>query len=779
MRELRALRVLEFQSIRDRLAAHCQTELGQEKAVELSPSFDESEVWELLDTTREAYERLGHGSPPNLSPVKDVRGALKRASKGGHLGGKELYEIGIALQVVRFLKEYIEADKSSIKLNEHSVGLIPQQKVEDALLYSLEPDGELKDSASPELMSLRTRKKGAQAKILERIQAYTSGKQRELLSDPIYTVREGRYVIPLKAENRGKIRGILHDTSATGQTLFIEPDDVVNAANALREIESAEREEELKILRDLTKRLVNIADVILGSLLIVAELDFIFGKARLGYELKGCFPDRVKGNFIQVEGGRHPLLDPAKVVPISLKVGRGASVLITGPNTGGKTVAIKTVGLFVAMAQSGLMLPAYHVRLGAFTQIWADIGDEQSIEQSLSTFSGHIKNIASALNLLESGGLVLLDEIGAGTDPAEGAALARSILEALSARGAIILASTHYGELKAFAFTDENFTNASMEFDAKTLRPTYRVVMGAAGASQALKIAEKYGISKELVERAKENLSEQERDVAEMLANLENAQKQARAAQSEADRKIAELKKLEEEANRKLREADDIRKRANSRAHDAIESTLREIRIQADDLITQLKKSGGSNDIQRVRRDLEALDTIGKELAANFKPKDSKINAPSTETFSVGDAVTIQGYTHAGTILQLLDNNQAVVQSGPLKLTVPTYKLAKATKVNKGTGSSARQLVRAKVASMGTEIHLRNKRAEPALEELEKFIDDAILGAAPWVRIVHGKGDGILRQITQEFLKKHPEVKRFRDGEPAEGGQGVTIAEFR
>ena len=746
--------------------------MGSEIALSLQPSFAEQEIWEQLDQTAEAFDLLGTNPPPNINGVHDVRGPLKLASKGAMLGGNEIYQIGYAHSAIRTMREYLEkAQTQKIEF----IGLESDPKIEREILFAFESDGSIKDEASPALGELRRKKRTAQARIIERIQAYTSGPNRDLLSDPIYTVRQGRYVIPLKAEYKGRIKGIIHDTSATGSTIFLEPDDVLNAANAARQIETQEREEEKRLLTLFSRKVGNIATITIGALTELGKVDITFAKARLGAEMRAQVPIRTSGHHIEVKSGRHPLLDPNSVIPTDIELGGEQSVLITGPNTGGKTVAIKAVGLFVAMMQSGLLPPALHCRFGHFTQLWADIGDEQSIEQSLSTFSAHLKNIASALNNLKTGALILLDEIGAGTDPAEGAALAQSILLEFQSKGGTVLASTHYGELKAFAFSTVGFINASMEFDQKTLRPTYRLILGAAGASQALRIAERYGIQPHVVERAKEGLSTQQRDIAEMLQNLENAQKQARAAQSEADRKLGELKQLEAVAERKLQDAEDIRKRANERAKDAIDSELRNIRIEAEELFEQVKKGKGT--VQDAREKIRAIDHKGKHLAKPFQPK--KTVESTQVALKKGDHVSVLGFQQNGVLLEDPSGREVLVQMGIAKMKIDIRKLIPTGAKPTQATSNKHKLGLNKTMNAKTEITLRHKRAEEAIQELERFIDDALLGNVPWVRIVHGKGEGVLRQVTQEFLRKHKDVKSVRDGDATEGGQGVTIATFK
>ena len=776
---LHALQVLEFDAIKQRLQLHCETSLGIESAGELLPTFDAGEAWALLAVTGEAHEAIGKYQVPSLGAVRDLRAPLKMAEKGGVLGGQELFLIADALAAMRNFKAFLKAHRADMpKLSPHADSLPDASRLEVLLFDSLEPDGTVKDAASPALATLRQKKKTTTARIHERIQSYTSGKGRDLLSDPIFTVRDGRYVIPLKAENRGKIRGIVHDTSATGQTVFLEPEDVLQLGNALRETEAAERAEVQRILANLSAKAGTVAPEAIGGIVAAAELDLAFGKAKLAYQMKGTMP-QPKGEFwLEVQGGKHPLLDPATTVPLDISVGLNSNVLITGPNTGGKTVAIKAAGLLVLMAQSGLLPPALDLRLGPFTQVWADIGDEQSLEQSLSTFSGHIKNISDALKGLKRGALVLLDEVGAGTDPAEGAALGQSILQELADRGAAILASTHYGELKAFAYNTAGFQNAAMEFDPKNFRPTYRLVMGAPGASQALRIAERCGISSRLIDRAREGLGAQARDMASMMEQLEQSQRLARQAQGEADRRTDELRKAEQKAARKLTEAEEIRKTAHAKAHEVIEAALREIRLEASAIFEEMKRApADQRTVQAARERLKGLQEVGQDFADEFLPK-NRDAGEAGGTFSKGMSVRVEGYSQVGTIVEEPKSGTALVQIGPMKVNTPISRLsAAAAPPAASKPRSAIGLQKALHAT--TEIHLRAMRAEDASRELEKFIDDALLAGLPSVRIVHGKGEGILRKITQDYLRKNPGVASFRDGDPGEGGSGVTIVSFR
>lgn len=775
---MHALRVLEFGRILERLAHHCETPIAAARALELRPSFDDAEVRRMLAATREAHDLIARHGPPSLGSVRDPREALNRASKMGSLGGEELFGIADAMAAMRAFAQFLKPKQTEYPLFYAQAALLPEiPRLESALFDSLEPSGEVKDGASSELRSIRQRKKTATSRILERIQSYTSGPARDLLSDPIYTVRDGRYVVPVKSENRGKVRGIVHDTSATGATVFVEPEDVLQLGNAVRELEAREREEISRILATLSGKVGAVAEELATGIEAVAGLDFALAKARLAFEQKAATPDVYDGHFIDVRQGRHPLLEAEKVVPLDLSVGKESQgVLITGPNTGGKTVALKAVGLMVAMAQSGMFVPAIHCTIGVFTQIWADIGDEQSLEQSLSTFSGHVKNIAAALTKLKPGALVLFDELGAGTDPAEGAALAKAILATMQERGAVVVASTHYGELKAFAYSQPGFINAAMEFDSKTLRPTYRLLLGAPGASQALRIAERYGIPAEVVERAKEGLSEQHLDVTRMMEELERAQLRARQAQSEADRRTAELAKLESKALQKIADAEASRKRAHEQARYAIDEGLRELRLQAADLMRELKRSPGAR--AAAKDELAALQSLGEELAKPFRGSEPTAPLGSPHAISKGMAVKVQGYSQPGVVLEFVKDGQALVQLGIVKMAVPIESLQPI--VGKAVAAAPRRNLRfEKAQTASSEVQLIGMRAEEAERSLLGFLDEAALAGIDKVRIVHGKGEGILRKMTMEALRRHPAIANYHEADPAEGGAGVTIAVLR
>lgn len=783
---MHALKVLEYASVSEAWARHAETPLAAERIRDAKPAFSDAEVRQRLAETAEAIRLLETEFPPHFLSVRDLRTNLKRASKGGVLGGVELVQVMDALRSMEAWRAYVEPRSERFPLlGNLATGMPTGLTVLASLTKCLDPDGSVRDEASDALAQIRTRIRQSVQRIVERIQQYISGKTRELLSDPIYTVRDGRYVLPLKAENRGKIKGIVHDTSASGLTIYVEPDDVLQLGNALREAESAERIEEHRILQMLSEWVGSQAAEIATGVERVADTDEILARARYGFAVKGVLPTDRAGfpseAAIRIVSGKHPLLDPDQVVPLDLEVHAGQNVLITGPNTGGKTVAMKCVGLFVAMLQSGLPVPAAEVNLSPFRQLWADIGDEQSLQQSLSTFSGHIKNIADALRWLKPGALVLLDEIGAGTDPAEGAALAVAVLRELRAKGAVILASTHYGELKAFAYNQPEFVNAAMEFDSRTFRPTYRLLLGAAGASQALRIAERYGIPPAVVDAARAELGTQAQDIARMLEQLENAQKQARAAQSEADRRTAEVRRQEQTAARKLAEADEIRKTVHGKANEFIEAALREIRLDAERLFDELKRTPHDPKTQqRVRQGLKELDAVGRDFAKEFVPKTpARRESPPERRVPLekGQPVTVEGYSQAGIVLEAPQDQRVLVQLGMLKIRVPVDSVRLA-KLPAQASRPKTNLRLQRAMSAQTELHLRQLRFEDAERELDRFMDDALLAGLPSVRIVHGKGEGVLRKLVHDYLRRHRSVKSYEHADPANGGDGVTVAQL-
>jgi len=782
-----ALEVLEFPKVLGLLARHSETEMGCLRCLELVPSFEPGEVWERLRVTEEAYVLLSTDPPPSLSLTGNLSNPIDRSQKGGDLSGSELYQCACLLRLSRKLKDYFGGKGENAPfLTRLGSSLYFNDKLERELFESVTGSGELLDSASPELASLRSKMRSASLKIVSRMQEYLGSKVREWLSDPLYTTRSGRYVLPLKVENKSKLKGIVHDASSSGATVYIEPEDVVQMGNRLRETEAAEREEVLRVLREFSSRVGLIAGELISSFEIIGIIDFHFSCGRFAYDVKGCMPEASYATGINLQNGRHPLIPADKVIAVDIEVGVNTSVLITGPNTGGKTVAIKTAGLAVAMAQSGLFPLATHVTISPFMGLKADIGDEQSVLQSLSTFSGHIKNVAEAIRSSSTGFLILLDELGAGTDPAEGSALAIAVLKKLQSIGCAVLASTHYGELKAFAYETNGFSNAAMEFDLKTLQPTYRMILGAAGASQALRIAERYGIPGDVIEAAKSNLGTQQQDVARLLEELDLAQKRARKSQSEADQKSAQLEKAIAKANREASEAEEIRRSVRSKTAERLDEAMRTMRIETALILDEVRQAPSRKSVDQAKSILGELENrVRKSVLPDVA---LQIKNRSSDDLKVGDEVEVEGFSQSGQIIEVRNDGSVQVQIGLLRTLISNAKLRVRKKI-RSTAQPRKEInTRATVApslayqranQMSNELHLRQMRAEDAVQKLEKFIDDAVLAGADSVRIVHGKGEGILRRITQDFLKKNPQITEFRDGETGEGGHGVTIARLR
>jgi DNA mismatch repair protein MutS2 len=773
---MHALKVLEFEWIQRYLASHCESPLGHTLALELLPSFEADEVSARLELTRETMRWAGQEAIPSLAPIKDVRIPAIAASKGRTLDPEVLFQIGEALATMRKVKAAIKSKQEDLpKLFELCNALVENQKTEDAVLRSVDSSGEVLDTASTALASLRKTKRNAAKRLTDRIQGYTTGPTREYLSDPIVTQRSGRYVVPVKSEHRGKIRGIVHDTSSSGQTLFVEPQDVLEIGNALREAEVAETAEIERILVSLSSRVGEQGEEISKAVERTGELDLLFAKVRYADQSEAEIAKPAVAGRIRIERGRHPLLDKAIAVPLTLEINDESSgLLITGPNTGGKTVSLKTVGLYILMNQCGMAVPAFRCEIGFFPQVWADIGDEQSLQQSLSTFSGHVKNIAAALQNLKPGAIMLLDEVGAGTDPAEGAALARAILTEIHRRGARVMASTHYGELKIFASETPGFINCSMEFDLKSLSPTYNLLIGTPGSSHALKIAERYGMPKSVIERAKDDQGVQAASISKMLEDLENAQRRAQKAQSEADRLANKLREVEQAAEDKLYEAEEIRRNARQRLTDKVDEEMRQVRLEVQDLLTKLKK-GGQTDSGQVREKLQNLSQRGQKVADKFRPE-TPPKPKQTAEIVRGSNVRVRGYSQIGVVLEHPKDGKAMIQVGAMKITVKLLDLELEQKAPEKAKLVARKSLQLEKASTITnEIDLRGVRAEEAAESLDRYLDELVLAGAGQVRILHGKGEGILRKVTREVAASHRSVKSFRDGEATEGGQGVTV----
>lgn len=778
---------LDWDKITALLAAQADTPLGAELAQALEPSADPAEVETWQAETAEGRELVERGISIPLAGVADIRRSVERCRRGGTASIEELYQIRLTLEAGRKVKTIL-TDEVELPLLQRLGGEMPLfPELEEVLRRSVASADDLADEASSELLRLRREKKRLINAIRSHLEEMVrSPAVQKYLQEPIITMRGDRYVLPVKQEWRQHVPGVVHDQSASGATLFIEPLAVFQMGNSLREIEAQERHEVERVLGELARRVGKQAEgigVLVGKL---ARLDFIMAKGRLAAAQDAVRPSLSSEGRLNIRFGRHPLLG-AEAVPISLPLGQAFRILVvTGPNTGGKTVTLKTVGLFALMHQAGLHLPAApDTELPIYDRVFCDLGDEQSIEQNLSTFSSHMKNIVGILAECTARSLVLLDELGAGTDPAEGAALAKAILEHLVEVGASVIATTHYSELKVFAYSHPGVENASVEFDPVTLKPTYRLLIGLPGRSNAFEIAARLGLPEPLVSRARAFLSQADvraddliRSLEEKRLYLEKLQKDAEAARTEAERL-----KNEWEAKRAALEAqkNEFLRRAKSEAV----STLNYARREAERIIRELR-AASSNLIEKERmllaqearqRLTEAQERVRQSLAGEGKLTASEEEADRTE-FKAGQTVFIPHLNLSGTLLTDPDaNGNALVQVGVLKVDLKTDQLRlRETEKEQRQERSLGALAAAKARNISPELDLRGLTVGEAEYRVEKYLDDARLAGLEKVRLIHGKGTGALRQAVQNLLARHPHVESFALADYREGGTGVTVA---
>lgn len=762
--------VLELSSVLELISDRCRTEIGAEFARGMSPTSDRDLAKLRLAQTEDARRLLLISEPPTYGSIRNVSTQVEICGKGGTASAEDLFRIAESLGGMARLRKYFSGSKEIAQTLWILADNLPYlDSLAELLMNSFGSEGEVLDGASPELKRIRSEKNVHSRRLVTRIQNLVNGSLRTYLQEPIFTVRGGRYVLPVKAQYKGKVPGILHDASATGQTVFIEPESVVADANKLREYEAAEKGEVEKILRNLSSRVGASSNDIIRGLNSVAEIDAILAKGRYALDRNCATPTVTDGNFIEIRDGHHPLLDPTISVPVSVSVG-SHSLLITGPNTGGKTVTLKILGLYSMMMGCGIFPPANGIKYGFFANVFADIGDEQSLTQSLSTFSGHLKNIAAIFRKVKSGDLVLFDEIGAGTDPAEGAALGKAVLTALAEKGAVIAASTHYGEIKAFAQDNEKFNCAAMEFDLNTLKPTYRLIPGASGQSHAFEIAKRYGITSDVVSLAESLLGDEAKSSREMSARLD---KYLRDAKKDRDA-AAELRASIEEQRKKSaaqQERDEQRIRdLRSNLEKEIENAIRDSRQKYQELLELFKKGANRESI------IEGAKQVEAQLVAKRKRVTPKLTGEKPGKLEIGMEVQILKNGQRGTIVDLPKSGKVIVQAGIMKITADSSDI-RLVKETKPPAKSIRKqnISLEKTQTISPELHLRHSNFEDAANLLDKFFDDAVLAGLPRLRIVHGKGGGVLRKLVHDFLRKRKEVSNYREADPAEGGAGVTI----
>lgn len=784
----RVIRKLDFDKILERLANQCLLPRARELAEDLKPSTSYDLVRELLEETGEGKALLRVNPLFSVRGAKEIRPYLERCLRGGALSPEELLHIRDTLKTARQLKQTIlEGKTETPHLKVIVQGMEPPRALENEITRCITEEGQVADQASVELAEFRRSINRLQRRIRETLDGILRNPAyQKILQDPIVTQRSDRYVVPIKLEYRQSFPGIVHDQSASGATLYIEPMTVVNLGNELREVVIKEQREVQRILLQLSARVEGEAELIADVHEALARVDFILAKARLSEGMNAGAPALSDKQEIKLVQARHPLLT-GSVVPLSIELGyRFDTVVITGPNTGGKTVALKTIGLLTAMTQCGLHIPAESdSRIGVFTQIFADIGDEQSVEQSLSTFSGHMKNIVEIVQRADGRSLILLDEVGAGTDPTEGAALAMAIIAELHSRNARIVATTHYGALKSFAYNTPRVENASVEFDSETLKPTYRLLVGIPGKSNAFYIAGRLGLSDSVLDRAKTFVTEREMQVADLIENLEDTQ---REIEVEKRRAREERQAIEQESlnlKEKSQQLEDDYQELMAKARDEATEIVREARRETERLIDELKQAlkEERKDQQAIERTRQGLRKISGKVGADDSPSRPS-GGVNPDEIKLGQMVYMTKLRQKGQVLKLPnENGEILVQAGVIKLNVPLseVRVVKEEKVKQPTRNVRGQgrIGMNKAETMRSEIDLRGMMVEEATYALDKYLDDAILTGVGQVYVIHGKGTGALRTGIQEFLRSHHHVKSFRIGQHGEGDLGVTVVELK
>ena len=791
----KALKTLEYNKIIDKLTEFAGSALAKEMCRNLQPSTDLYEIQALQKETSDALSRIYQKGAVSFRGVRDIRGSIKRLEIGAIIGINELLSICSLLDVCSKVKAYSRNDRDpdfEDSLEAMFQALQPLTPVSSEIRRCIASEEELNDDASPALFKIRRSMRQINDKVHAQLQTMVNGSARTYLQDAVVTMRNGRYCIPVKAEHRGQIPGMIHDQSSTGSTLFVEPMAVIKLNNDLRELELKEEKEIEMILATLSARCGEETEALRDDLDLLTKLDFIFARAQLSRSMNGTQPDFNEEGRILIKKGRHPLLDKKKVVPIDIQLGKDFELLIiTGPNTGGKTVSLKTVGLFTLMGQAGLHIPAFdHSELSVFHEVFADIGDEQSIEQSLSTFSAHMTNTVSILKEADDRSLVLFDELGAGTDPTEGAALAIAILSNLHRRGSRVMATTHYSELKVFALSTPGVENGCCEFDVETLRPTYRLLIGVPGKSNAFAISQKLGLSQDIIEEAKTHLTKQDEDFEDLLADLEQKRVTIEQERDQINSYKEEIRELKQRLESKQEKLDLSRDKILREANEQARNILQEAKDYADTTIRNFQKYGkaagvSAKDMEKERGKLrEKMSTVDKKLSAkNAAPKKSHKQLTAKD-LHIGDSIKVLSLNLKGTVSTLPDaKGNLFVQMGILRSQVNIRDLEKLddTVITGGnfskTGSG--KIKMSKSASVSTEINLLGKTVDEAIMELDKYLDDAYIAHLPSVRIVHGKGTGALRKGVHNYLRRQKHVADFHLAEFGEGDAGVTIVEFK
>ncbi|MDV3428041.1 MAG: endonuclease MutS2 [Bacillota bacterium] len=781
----RSLKKLEFDKIKEQLKTYLSGAGALELVDNLAPYDNIHDVSEHLKETEEGESILSKKGSPPFSGLYDIKDALSLLKKGGVLRGDSILKIGRTLTIARELKKFIETEDHTYSILEDiSINLTPLKGIEDDIYRIIIGEDEIYDKASEKLWSIRRSLKDKNASIKDKV----AGILRTFapyLQENLYTMRGDRYVIPVRAEHKGKVEGLVHDQSSSGATIFIEPMVLVSLNNEIKELKIAEKAEVDRILAELSRTLYNNFDKISLNYSVINELDFIFAKAKFGSEIFGVIPEVSDNGYINIIDGRHPLIDERKVVPISIAFPNDInSVIITGPNTGGKTVSLKTIGLLHIMGLSGLMIPAGSGTCISFLEeVYADIGDEQSIEQSLSTFSSHMTNIVNIIDKADNKSLCLFDELGAGTDPTEGAALAISIINELKMRKAKTIATTHYSELKIYALKTEGVLNAAVEFDVATLRPTYRLEVGIPGKSNAFEISKRLGLPEYIIEESRKIISKDSLEFEDLITSLHEKRKKAEEELREIEALKRDAKDYKKKYEDRWMQLQDIRDKELNEARRQAKLILKEAKAEADNSIKnirELEKAGISSDSRK------KLEEERKRLKDKIDDSDEKsalknrVRGKKPESIKLGEEFLLTSLNQKVIALSLPnDKGDLEVQAGIMKINVNISDLAKLDIKTETKKSHKRGEVNLNLSSISSSIDLRGLDAEEALYRVDKYLDEAYMAGLTQVTIIHGKGTGILRNAINELLRGYKHVKSFRLGEYGEGGTGVTVAIFK
>ncbi|UWE04532.1 endonuclease MutS2 [Laceyella sacchari] len=781
------LKSLEFHRVKEIVKEQAATFLGKEKIDQLAPSADRDMVEQWLAETREGMDLLRLKGDVPFGGIRDIRASIRRAKVGGMLNEAECLDIATTISGGRKVKSHLrqlEVETAPLpRLRELTEQIESLDQLEAEILACIDEHAVVKDQASPELRRIRQQMDGVRQQIQQTLnQMLRSSHYTKMMQEPLITQRFDRYVIPVKQEYRGQFGGIVHDQSSSGATLFIEPEAVVQLGNRLRELEMAEQKEVERILSLLTSKVAEVAEELSQNIERLGVLDFIVARSRYGYLVKGVCPKIAEDRVLVLKQARHPLIPSEEVVPIHVEMGKHyQAIIITGPNTGGKTVTLKTVGLLALMTQSGLPIPAQEESvMPIFSGVFADIGDEQSIEQSLSTFSGHLTNIIGILQKLDESSLVLFDELGAGTDPTEGAALAMAILEHVIERGSMVVATTHYSELKLFAHTHPQAINASVEFDVETLRPTYRLLIGVPGRSNAFAISTRLGLPAPIIDLAKRHISSEENKLEEMITSLTNERKWAEEERKQAEALRNEAEALYEDLRQQMDQWEEEKARLKEKARQEAIEAVAKAKTEAEDVLKELREWAKlrPQDIKE-----HELIELKKRLDASIPeaalPKKKASRPPKPQQIQVGDEVLVLTVNQKGTVVEDLGQNEYQVQIGFLKMKVHRDQLEKQAAPKQKPKAKSHATVKRSTADVKPELDLRGKLVEEALMEIDQYLDKAILSGYKQISLIHGKGTGALRTGVQEFLRRHRAVKTFRLGAHGEGGSGVTVVELR